>query len=173
MTEIQDTPLAKLYTFEDFLGERGHLVYTNVGTSMMPLLRQRRDIIEIRRKDPTTRCQKYDAVLYKRGSKYILHRIVKVRPNDYVIVGDHCIWREYGITDDMILGVMTRVFRDGKTIDVNTNKLYKLYVHLWCDFYHVRVAILYMKRLVYAALRKLKRFLIPTAKKDGGEETDE
>ena len=165
--------VAKAYSFEELLDNKGYLVYTNVGTSMLPLLRQRRDIIEIRRKDPATRCKKYDAVLYKRGSKYILHRIVKVRPNDYVIVGDHCIWREYGITDDMILGVMTRVIRDEKTIDVNTNKLYKLYVHLWCDFYHVRVAILYLKRLAYAAFRKLKRMLKPASSKDGGEEADE
>ena len=166
-------PSVKYVSFEDLLEKDGYLVYTNVGTSMMPLLRQRRDIIEIRRKDPTIRCRKYDAVLYKRGNKYILHRILKVRPNDYVIVGDHCIWREYGITDDMILGVMTRVFRDGKTIVVNTNKLYKLYVHLWCDFYYVRVAILYMKMLAYAVVHKLKRCLRLTSKTDGGIETDE
>ncbi|MCR4621538.1 MAG: hypothetical protein K5663_05590 [Clostridiales bacterium] len=154
------------------LEKDGYLIYTNVGTSMLPLLRQRRDIIEIRKLQPFTRCKKYDAVLYKRGGKYILHRILKVRPNDYVIVGDNCIWCEYGITDDMILGVMTRVIRDGKSIDVSTNKQYRLYVHLWCDFYHVRVAILYLKRLAYAVLRKLKRLLKPVAQEDGGEKAD-
>ena len=144
----------KACSFEEILKEKGYLIYTNVGTSMMPLLRQRRDLIEIRAKAKGTRCRKYDAVLYKRGDKYILHRILKVRPNDYVIVGDHCIRREYGITDDMILGVMTRVVRDGKTITPD-NKLYRLYVHLWCDFYHVRVAILYGKMLARAVVRKI------------------
>ncbi|MBR5345733.1 MAG: S24/S26 family peptidase [Clostridia bacterium] len=163
----------RYYTFEEALSEKGYIIYTNVGTSMLPLLRQRRDIIEIHKKDPTTRCKRYDVVLYKRGNKYILHRILKVRTNDYVISGDHNIWREYGITDAQILGVMTRVIRDGKSIDVSTNRLYKLYVHLWCDFYHVRVAILYLKRLAYAALRKVKRLLKPAVPKDGGEEADE
>ena len=95
---------AKVYSFEKMLEEKGYIVYTNVGTSMLPLLRERRDIIEIRPKS-TGRCKKYDAVLYKRGDKYILHRILKVRPNDYVICGDHNIWREYGITDDQIKAV--------------------------------------------------------------------
>lgn len=143
------------YSFEEVLAKDGYLVYTNVGFSMLPLLHQRRDIIEIRRKDPATRCKRYDAVLYKRGDKYILHRILKVRPTDYVICGDNCIWREYGVTDDQILGVLTRVVRNGKTI-YPTDMKYKIYVHLWCDFYYIRAAILYCKKVVRAIGRGVK-----------------
>lgn len=143
------------YTFEDIIRNNGYLIYTCVGYSMMPLLRQRRDIIEIRNKS-TERCKKYDVVLYKWGSKYILHRIVKVRPNDYVIVGDHCIQKEYGITDDMILGVMTRVIRDGKSI-YPTDWRYKLYCRLWVDFYPIRVFILKLKAKARAIARRLIR----------------
>ena len=150
------TPSAERVSFEAFLASKGYLLYTNIGTSMLPLLRQRRDIIEIHRKDPMTRCKRYDVVLYKRGDRYILHRILKVRPNDYVICGDHNIWREYGITDELILGVMTRVIRDGKPI-YPTDWKYKLYVHLWCDFYHVRAAILYAKMVFRAVGQRLKR----------------
>ena len=136
--------------------EKGYLIYTNVGVSMMPFLRQRRDIIEIRPRQG--RAKRYDAVLYKRGDKYILHRVLKVRPKDYVICGDHNIWREYGITDDQILGVMTRVIRDGKSI-YPTDWKYRIYVHLWCDFYHVRAAILYSKMLLRAAGHRLKKMM--------------
>ena len=136
-----DEPAVKRVTFEEVLEKNGVLVYTNGGSSMMPLLRQRRDIIEIRKKDPATRCKRYDAVLYKCGNKYILHRVLKVRPRDYVICGDHNIRREYGITDDHILGVMTRVVRNGKPI-YPTDWRYRLYVHLWCDFFPVRASIL-------------------------------
>ena len=137
------------YSFEEVLAKDGYLVYTNVGFSMLPLLRQHRDIIEIRRKDPAIRCKRYDAVLYKRGDKYILHRILKVCPKDYVICGDNCIWREYGVTDDQILGVLARIVRNGKSI-YPTDMKYKIYVHLWCDFFHVRAAILYCKKVVRA-----------------------
>ena len=148
---------ARVYTFEDIMKEKGYLVYTNVGVSMMPLLRERRDIIEIR--PLQGRAKRYDVVLYKRGDKYILHRVLKVCPKDYVICGDHNIWREYGITDDQILGVMTRVFRDGKSI-YPTDWKYKLYVHLWCDFYHIRAAILYVKMLIRIAGYRAKKLFI-------------
>ena len=151
-------PSVQYVTFEDLLEKDGYLVYTNVGCSMLPLLRQRRDIIEIRKKDPAVRCKKYDAVLYKRGDRYILHRILKVREKDYVICGDHNIWREYGITDEQILGVMTRVIRDGRSVTPDDWR-YKLYVHLWCDFYPIRAAILYAKMLGRAAVRRLLRLL--------------
>lgn len=143
----------KAYSFEEILKEKGFLVYTNVGISMLPLLRQRRDIIEIR--PIIGRAKKYDAVLYKVGDAYILHRVLKVRPKDYIICGDHNIHREFGITDDMLLGVMTRVIRDGKSI-YPTDWKYKLYVHLWCDFYPIRAAILYLKMKSKAVRRRLK-----------------
>lgn len=154
MTRVLE-PTVQYVTFEELLEKDGYLVYTNVGVSMMPLLRQRRDIIEIRKKG-TGRCKRYDAVLYKRGDKYILHRILKVRPNDYVICGDHNIRKEYGITDAQILGVMTRVIRNGKSI-YPTDWKYKLCVHLWCDFYLIRAGILYIIMLLRAAGRRVKK----------------
>ena len=147
-------PSVKYYTFEELLEKDSYLVYSNVGVSMLPLLRQKRDVIEIR--PLADRAKKYDVVMYKSSGKYILHRVLKVRPNDYVICGDHNIRREYGITDDMVIGVMTRVIRDGKSI-YPTDWKYKLYVHLWCDFYHVRAVILYAKKLFRAAGHRLKK----------------
>ena len=144
-------------TFEETLAKEGVLIYTTTGVSMRPLLRQRLDVVEIRPKGPG-RCKKYDVVLYKHGGRYVLHRILKVRKRDYVIAGDHNIWREYGITDDQILGVLTRIIRDGKTITPD-HFLYRLYIHLWVDFFPIRAAILYGRRLIHALPRKLKRIL--------------
>lgn len=148
-------PAVERMSFEDLLERDGVLVYTNVGYSMMPLLRQRKDIIEIRKKT-SGRCKKYDVVLYKRGEKYILHRILKVLPEGYLIAGDHCVFVEKDIKDENILGVMTRVVRDGKTITPE-NKLYKLYVHLWCDVYPLRMIILRLKWKMYKLLNWIKR----------------
>ena len=154
-----DSPRARQISFEELLERDGVLVYTNVGCSMMPLLRQRRDVIEIRKKGPE-RCKKYDVALYKRGKKYILHRILKVLPEGYLIAGDHCVFVERDITDENILGVMTRVRRNGKDISVD-NPWYRLYVHLWCDCYPVRMLIL---RCKFLALRVAHRLLSPLKK---------
>ena len=121
-----------------YLAEHGELTYRIVGVSMNPLLRQDRDLITVLRsdlapKDTNGRFHNHEVVLYKRHSDgaYVLHRIVEVREKDYVILGDNCVKREYGITDEDILGVMTSFVRDGKTIQV-TDPLYKAYMELWC-----------------------------------------
>lgn len=154
---------SKTYSFEELLDKQGYLVYTSVGISMLPLIRQCRDLVEIRPKDPDKRCKRYDVVLFKSGDKYILHRVLKVRNKDYIICGDHNIWCEKGITDQQILGVMTRIRRDGKLITPD-NSFYKFYVHLWCDFYPVRAAILYCMMIVRVARNRLRKlFVAPRA----------
>jgi hypothetical protein len=138
-------------TFEEELQQNGKLIYTNVGDSMMPLLRQNRDLMIIEK--PNGRLKKYDVPLYKRDSgQYVLHRILKVRKDDYIICGDNRWSREYGITDRHIIGVLTGIVRDGKTISVQDKK-YLLYVHLWCDFFYIRAFILRTKHFIKRRLR--------------------
>lgn len=150
-------PLVEKMTFEKMLEKDGVFAYTNVGFSMMPLLRQYKDIIEIRKKG-SERCKKYDVVLYKRGSKYVLHRIIKVLPDGYLIAGDACYIIEKDIKDDNILGVMTKVVRNGKNITPD-NIWYKIYVHLWCDLYPIRFMVLRIKKFIRRSIGFVKRRL--------------
>ena len=157
--------MAKTHTFEEVLSDRGYIVYTCKGASMMPLLRQYRDIIEIRPKG-NHRCKKYDVVLYRRGENYILHRILRVLPDGYIIAGDNNTFLEYDIKDEQIIGVMVRMIRDGKEI-LMTDKKYRLYVHIWCYFYPVRRFLLRIKRKIWRIGSHLKqRELFRTARKD-------
>lgn len=140
-------------TYEEELRVHGSLVCTNVGTSMLPLLRQRRDLLIIGRR-PEGRCKKYDVVLYKRPSgQYVLHRILKVRKDGYVLCGDNRRCREFGVPDEWIIGVLTGVVRDGKQIELTGFK-YWCYVHLWCDFFWVRAAILWLRSVMSKRKRK-------------------
>ena len=76
-------------TYEEQIEQHGSLIYTNVGDSMLPLMREHRDLLIIEKR-PEGRCKKFDIVLYRRPSgKHILHRIIKVRKDDYIgFVGD-------------------------------------------------------------------------------------
>lgn len=106
-------------TFEDVLREKGELIYTNVGDSMFPLI-QPRDLLVIKKWDGAP-LKKFDIPLYKRDSgQYVLHRIIKVRENDYVICGDNRFHLETGISDRHILGVLTAIIRDGKTLSLDS-----------------------------------------------------
>ena len=141
-------------TFEEELRRHGHLVFTNKGVSMMPLLRQDRDLMVLERR-PEGRLKKYDAVLFKRkDGTYVLHRILKVREKDYLICGDNCYQME-AVEDAQILGILTAVIRDGKRISV-TNRGYLLYVHLWCDGYPVRAFLLRGKAWIGRRRRKIR-----------------
>ena len=109
---------------------------------MMPLIKQDRDLVVI---EPVhDRLKKFDVPLYKRDNgKYILHRVLKVRRDDYVMCGDNRWAKEYGIQDRQIIGVFTAVIRNGKEIKVTDTK-YRLYVHLWCDLFPVRAFIVHV-----------------------------
>ena len=138
-------------TFEEEIEKSGKIIYTNVGDSMMPFIRQGRDVLVISRAEG--RLKLYDVPLYKRDSgQYVLHRILKVRENDYVICGDNRCSREYGITDRHIIGVLTGIIRDGREIPV-TDRKYRIYVHLWCDFFPVRAFFIRIRQFLKRRLK--------------------
>ncbi len=145
-------------TFEQLLARDGHLAFTNKGVSMMPLLRQDRDLMLIDAKGPE-RCQKLDAVLFRRPGvqgrgAYVMHRVLRVNDDGtYWIVGDNCFTGET-VDESNVLGILTGIVRDGKTIPV-TNRGYRLYVNTWCRCYHLRIAILRLRHLAGSCLRKL------------------
>lgn len=143
-------------TFEKQLVQTGKLIYTNVGDSMMPLIKQGRDLVII---EPVHgRLKKYDVPLYRRDSgQYVLHRILKVRKKDYVICGDNRWVKEYGITDSHIIGVLTEVVRNKKTILV-TDKKYQFYVHLWCDLFPIRAFIVHIVNKLQRMYNRRKNY---------------
>lgn len=127
-------------TFEEQLNVCGRLVYYNVGDSMMPLLKENRDLMVLEK--PNREVGKYDAVLYKReNGQYVMHRIIGVRDDGFVLCGDNRFCKEFGVKKEQILAILTGVVHKGKNIDCN-GFLYRLYVHLWCDFFFLRAFIL-------------------------------
>ncbi len=140
-------------SFEQELARSGRLVYTNVGTSMLPMLRPRRDLLIVEPR-PQGRCKRYDVVLYKRPTgQYVLHRILKVRKEDYVLCGDNRAIAEPGVQEDWIFGILTGFVRDGKTLSVN-NLWYRCYVHLWCDFFVIRAGIIRLLAVIERGRQK-------------------
>ena len=142
----------KPISFAEYLEQNETLTYTNVGVSMLPLLRQGKDMFTVQRKGPE-RCRAGDVVLYRRPpDRYVLHRVIEVRPEDYVILGDNCITKETGIRDEDILGVMTGYVRDGKIHSI-TEPGYRLYSAVWMHTISLRVTL---KRCKAALARRVK-----------------
>lgn len=133
------------YSFEDVLNESGSLLYHSTGVSMLPLIREGRDLIYIQKR-PEERLRLYDVALFRRPGvtghgAYVLHRVMKVWPDGrYWIVGDNCVSGET-VREENILGVLTAVRRGERTIRV-TDLRYRIYVRLWCAPYRVRFFVL-------------------------------
>lgn len=133
--------MSEVYSsFEKELAEHGRLIYTNVGVSMMPLIREGKDILTIEPcKEPP---KKLDVVLFVRPAvqgrgHYVVHRILKIRRDgSYFIAGDHDASGEI-VRREQILGVLTKLIRDGKPYDPKGFR-YFCYLHLWCAPYHFR-----------------------------------
>ena len=94
------------------------------GTSMMPLIREGIDEVELT--GLVKKPKKYDIIFYKRKTgEFILHRIIKVKKNSYILMGDNQITLEKGICDDMILAVVSGIYRDKKYVDISDKEYIK------------------------------------------------
>ena len=100
------------------------------GISMRPMLREHRDIAVVERVNRKLR--KNDVPLYRRAGceKLVLHRILKVTDNGYIIRGDNLYHKEYDVTDEDIVGVLKAFYREGKYYDCATSKIYHIYIIL-------------------------------------------
>ena len=128
-------------SFETYLATHGRLVYTQIGTSMWPLLRQGKDMLIVERKT-AKRCRAGDVALYRTPPhRYVLHRVIQVREMDYVMLGDHCFQREPGLRDEDILGVLTGYVRNGREHSVDEPG-YRLYTFLLMHTIQPRIWIL-------------------------------
>lgn len=136
-------------TYEECLKQYGILIYKNTGTSMLPLLRQGRDVFIVRKLGEYETCKKWDVVLYKRPPEsYVLHRVVGVHDISYDILGDNCIGIERNIPKDAVIGVMTGFIRNGKKYRVDSS-WYKLYVLFWCKPYRIRILLKIMWKKIF------------------------
>ncbi len=114
---------------EEVLNKEGVFVGTTSGNSMLPLFRDRKDTIVI--KKTSGRLKKYDIVLYRSNGNYVLHRILGRNADGYIIRGDNCTDYEYGISDNDIIGVLKEFYRNDKHYSVS-NTLFKFYSVIRC-----------------------------------------
>ncbi|MCD8149999.1 MAG: S24/S26 family peptidase [Clostridiales bacterium] len=110
--------------------QRGEgVTLTVTGRSMWPMLRGGRDSVTLHR--PKGALKKYDIPLYRRrDGSWVLHRIVEVRTDGYLCMGDHQL-RAERVARRQIVGVVTSFTRGGRTISPRSPAC-RFYVTLWC-----------------------------------------
>ena len=118
---------------------------------MLPMLHQNRDIIVI--VPPEGRLKKYDVALHKRGSSYILHRIIDIQDKEYLIRGDNTYRMEH-VSPELVIGVLTGFVRNGKSYTVEDTG-YQIYCRIWNAIYPLRKILFHMRRIAGKTVRML------------------
>lgn len=109
---------------DEVISGGGEFRLTPNGISMLPLIRPGVDSITL---VLPNNVQKGDVVLYKRDNgQYVLHRVMYIKKEEYVMCGDNQKELEFGITNGHILAKLKDIFRDGSAIDTR-NKKYRKY----------------------------------------------
>lgn len=95
--------------------EKDGIIVTNIsGNSMFPFLKDQTKVTIAKPKD----IKLYDIVLYQNKDKYVLHRVVDIKDNLYVIKGDNYIKTE-SISKDRIIGVLVGYYKENSYIELN------------------------------------------------------
>ena len=139
------------YKFEDVLNKDGELIFTNVGYSMYPLIRQREDVLRIVKSD---NYKKGDIVLYKSEiDHYVLHRILKIKKDKVILAGDYNYFKDKPIAKDMILGVLRSITKkNGKIIDLDKDKKARMF--FYTNFFYIKAFFQIIGKVLH--LRKIK-----------------
>lgn len=137
-------------SIEQVLQETGIYVGPTVGTSMLPMLKNRRDTIVVKTK--TERLKPLDVALYTRGGKYILHRVLSVTDTGYIIRGDNCYFDEI-VPEETVIGVLTEFFRKKKHYFC-TDEKYIAYAKKRVKRYKLRRVFVLTWRKVLACIKK-------------------
>lgn len=144
--------LAELISLQ--LREGGRAALTVTGSSMLPMLRNGKDTVEL---IPVSGYQKKGAViLYRReNGKFILHRIIRADGGHYVCCGDNQYTRET-VEHTQLLAVVDGFTHKGRKISL-TNPGYRLYTAAWVGLFPLRKAYIFARRRLGALRRRLLR----------------
>ena len=110
------------------LEKNGEVPFISAGRSMLPVIRDRKDAVTLVK--PKREIKPGDIVFYQRDNgQFILHRVMFVNSDKYVMRGDNQWDNEYNIRRDQIIGVLKCFERNGKIHNV-TDRDYLMYVKL-------------------------------------------
>ena len=132
-------------------GGRARLPVT--GYSMMPMLRNRKDTVELI--PAADRQKRGDVILYRRESgAYVLHRIIRVKPEYYICCGDNEAKKET-VYPTQVVAAMDAFLRGDKRRS-GDHFGYRIYKNIWVWFFPLRRAYIWVRRRLGRFLRRCR-----------------
>ena len=140
------------YKFEEVLEKDGEFFFTNIGYSMYPLIKEREDILHIKKCDGNLK--KGDIVLYKsHQDHYVLHRILRIKKDKIICAGDFNYFKDKPIEKEAVIGKLVDIKKkDGTLLDLSKDKKARRF--FYSNFFHIKA--LFQMGLEVLHLRKIK-----------------
>lgn len=134
------------------LAEEGKVVSMQIaGSSMSPFLCHRRDYIYFTKPDRELR--RGDMVFYQRDSgQYVMHRIYKVHPEGYYMVGDAQTKIEGPLRREQIFARIIRVKRKDRVLEPG-DFWWEFFEHVWIRLIPLRCVL----QKIYGFFTKWKK----------------
>lgn len=135
--------------------KNGVIAFVPRGNSMWPTLKNRGQSVIVKKKEG--RLKEYDVAFYQRSNgAFVLHRVMEVKENGYVMLGDSQYNRE-DVLEEQVFGVLEGFYRGKKYVTVD-NPRYLKKVKKW--FKHafirkVRLKLFYKSNSIKYRLKKL------------------
>ena len=128
--------------------KEGFYLCTPSGTSMLPMLAGGVDqavIVSL-----SGKAKKGDVLLYEdKDGQNVLHRVIKVKSDGYLLRGDNRYYTEF-VPFDRVIGILSSYFKGEKQIDCKKSLRYRMYSKR-------RILTYPMRRACAAVLRRLRR----------------
>ena len=133
------------------------LAFVPRGNSMWPTLKHKGQSVIVQAK--SERLKQFDVALYVRGqNNFVLHRVLEVLPDGYIMCGDSQFDLEK-VLEEQIFGVMIGFYRGKKYIDCTDQKYLKK-VERWYErkkWRKIRIKIFFFTNRVKNKLKRMFR----------------
>lgn len=114
--------------YKRLIEQKGSIAFVPSGNSMWPTLKNAKQSVIVKKVEGDLSL--YDVVFFKRNDgSFILHRIIKIEGQTYVVCGDSQYITER-VEKEQIFGVMVGFYKGKKYVDCNDQK-YKDSVIAW------------------------------------------
>lgn len=131
---------------KDLLAQGKNITFKVTGGSMVPFLVGLRDSAVV--SPITAPLKKGDIVFYQReNGDYVMHRICKIKNNEYFMVGDAQTEIEGPLKEEQIFGVINTVIRKGKEVKKG-QPFWNLFRFVWLWLRPTRRIILKLYSLI-------------------------
>jgi len=154
--EVRRIPMEQLGPLLEEQLAHGFARLPVTGSSMLPMLREGRDIVRLVRADG--QLDRGEVLLYRRESgQYVLHRLIRMEDEATCLCCGDNQWERELVPRSGVIARVESFSRKGKWVDTHCHPGYLIYKFIWTALFPVRRPIILARRLLGCLRRSIKQ----------------